>query len=73
MGIDIHNSSQTTAQPGARSKPAIWLALAIALGLHVLILLLQRLGDKITPEFGWITKYGTEVKCIWVLGRPTII
>lgn len=28
---------------------------------------LQRFGDRITPEFGWITKYGTEVKCIWVL------
>ncbi len=28
---------------------------------------LQRFGDKITPEFGWITRYGTEVRCIWVL------
>lgn len=39
---------------------------------------LQRFGDKITPEFGWITKYGTEVRCVWVLviaacgwGRPS--
>lgn len=38
---------------------------------------LQRFGDMITPEFSWITRYGTEVKCIWVLviaacgwGRP---
>jgi hypothetical protein len=28
---------------------------------------LQRFWDVITPEFGWRTKYGTEVKCIWVL------
>ena len=28
---------------------------------------LQRFWDKITPEFGWTTKYGTEVRCIWVL------
>jgi len=28
---------------------------------------LQRFWDVITPEFGWTTKYGTEVKCIWVL------
>jgi len=38
---------------------------------------LQRFGDKITPEFGLITRYGTKVSCIWVLvivacgwGRP---
>jgi hypothetical protein len=24
---------------------------------------LQRFWDIITPEFGWRTKYGTEVKC----------
>lgn len=28
---------------------------------------LQRFWDVITPEFGWKTKYGTEVRCIWVL------
>lgn len=28
---------------------------------------LQRFWDVITPEFGWTTKYGTEVKCIWLL------
>jgi hypothetical protein len=28
---------------------------------------LQRFLDVITPEFGWKTRYGTEVKCIWVL------
>ena len=28
---------------------------------------LQRFWDTITPEFGWITKYGTEVKCKWIL------
>jgi hypothetical protein len=28
---------------------------------------LQRFWDVITPEFGWTTKYGTQVKCIWVL------
>lgn len=28
---------------------------------------LQRFWDVITPEFGWTTKYGTEVKCKWVL------
>lgn len=28
---------------------------------------LQRFFDDITPEFGWITRYGTEVKCVWVL------
>lgn len=28
---------------------------------------LQRFWDKITPEFGWRTNYGTEVKCVWVL------
>lgn len=28
---------------------------------------LQRFWDAITPEFGWRTKYGTEVRCIWVL------
>jgi len=28
---------------------------------------LQRFWDVITPEFGWRTKYGTEVKCIWIL------
>lgn len=28
---------------------------------------LQRFWDVITPEFGWTTRYGTEVKCIWVL------
>jgi len=28
---------------------------------------LQRFWDTITPEFGWITRYGTEVKCKWVL------
>ena len=28
---------------------------------------LQRYWDIITPEFGWTTKYGTEVKCRWVL------
>jgi hypothetical protein len=27
----------------------------------------QRFWDVITPEFGWRTKYGTEVKCIMVL------
>ena len=27
---------------------------------------LQRFWDVITPEFGWTTKYGTVVKCIWV-------
>jgi hypothetical protein len=38
---------------------------------------LQRFWDNITPEFGLRTKYGTEVKCVWVLvvvacgwGRP---
>ena len=28
---------------------------------------LQRFWDNITPEFGWRTDYGTEVKCVWVL------
>lgn len=28
---------------------------------------LQRFWDVITPEFGWRTRYGTEVKCILVL------
>jgi len=28
---------------------------------------LQRFFDVITPEFGWRTKYGTEVRCKWVL------
>ena len=28
---------------------------------------LQRFWDVITPEFGWRTKYGTEVRCILVL------
>ena len=28
---------------------------------------LQRFWDVITPEFGWRTKYGTEVKCVLVL------
>ena len=28
---------------------------------------LQRFWDVITPEFGWRTRYGTEVRCIWVL------
>jgi hypothetical protein len=28
---------------------------------------LQRFWDVITPEFGWRTRYGTEVRCIYVL------
>lgn len=28
---------------------------------------LQRFWDVITPEFGWRTRYGTEVRCVWVL------
>lgn len=28
---------------------------------------IQRFWDVITPEFGWRTKYGTEVRCKWVL------
>lgn len=28
---------------------------------------LQRFWDVITPEFGWRTKYGTEVRCVVVL------
>ena len=28
---------------------------------------LQRFWDVITPEFGWRTKYGTEVKCVMIL------
>jgi hypothetical protein len=28
---------------------------------------LQRFWDVITPEFGFRTKYGTEVRCIWIL------
>lgn len=28
---------------------------------------LQRFWDVITPEFGWRTKYGTEVRCIWAI------
>ena len=28
---------------------------------------LQRFWDVITPEFGWKTRYGTEVRCILVL------
>lgn len=28
---------------------------------------LQRFWDDITPEFGWRTKYGTEVRCILIL------
>ena len=28
---------------------------------------LQRFWDVITPEFGWRTRYGTEVRCILVL------
>jgi len=28
---------------------------------------LQRFWDVITPEFGWRTKYGTEVKCALIL------
>jgi len=28
---------------------------------------LQRFWDVITPEFGWRTRYGTEVRCIWIL------
>ena len=27
----------------------------------------QRFMDKITPEFGWRTKKGTQFKCVWVL------
>ena len=27
----------------------------------------QRFWDVITPEFGWRTRYGTEVKCIMIL------
>ena len=27
----------------------------------------QRFFDVITPEFGWTTRYGTKVKCTWVL------
>lgn len=28
---------------------------------------LQRFWDVITPEWGFRTKYGTEVRCIWIL------
>lgn len=28
---------------------------------------LQRFWDVITPEFGWRTRYGTEVRCKWLL------
>ena len=28
---------------------------------------LQRFWDVITPEFGWRTDNGTEVRCVWVL------
>ena len=28
---------------------------------------LQHFWDTITPEFGWITRYGTEVRCKWIL------
>ena len=28
---------------------------------------LQRFWDVITPEFGWTTDRGTEVKCVWML------
>jgi len=28
---------------------------------------LQRFWDVITPEFGWKTNNGTEIRCIWVL------
>ncbi len=28
---------------------------------------LQRFWDTITPEFGWTTRHGTEVRCVWVL------
>ena len=28
---------------------------------------LQRFWNVITPEFGWRTKYGTEVRCTWML------
>lgn len=28
---------------------------------------MQRFWDKITPEFGWRTNYGTKVRCKWVL------
>lgn len=28
---------------------------------------LQRFWDVITPEFGWRTRYGTEVKCALIL------
>ncbi len=28
---------------------------------------LQRFWDVITPEFGWRTNSGTEVRCVWVL------
>lgn len=28
---------------------------------------LQQFWDVITPEFGWRTRYGTEVRCVWVL------
>jgi hypothetical protein len=31
---------------------------------------LQRFWDVITPEFGWRTKYGTEVKCALILIIP---
>lgn len=27
----------------------------------------QRFWDKITPEFGWRTNYGTQIKCKWIL------
>jgi len=28
---------------------------------------IQRFWDVITPEFGWRTKYGTEVRCKLIL------
>ena len=28
---------------------------------------MQRFFDVITPEFGWTTRYGTKVDCVWVL------
>lgn len=31
---------------------------------------LQRFWDIVTPEFGWRTKYGTEVKCALILIIP---
>ncbi len=46
MGNDIFSASQTPATTNNRTRPGIWLALLIALGLHALLLLLPLSGKN---------------------------